>query len=457
MVAAIVLLPFDSFPYFRDMLREMGAMASFYPLFVALLLFAVSLRTDRRNMFPQSTGARVLVLFLLWIFISTVANWSGIASAFFKGRTGFEKAALQLALFAFVAVVPFYVFRATEGNKDLQERLRLPVLLSFLLPAMFSILEVLFLYGVISHELPLALRRFFSDNLWVYNRLRTVAAEPSSFSIYCAFLFPWLMGWLMVARGADLAGAIAVLGYFIFILVLTFSRSAYLMILAEALFFIVLTLWLDRRRGRALTLGALFLTFFGTFNLLAPRVMIYDRAIVEKPVSTLISGAVDVKDPETGSSTRIRLGAQLAGFRIAARFPLFGAGFGQAGFHMKDYAPEWADPWLDEVKNWKDATPGTPWAPMHGLYARVAAESGFIGLLLWLGVWGTTAAGVLARARRAEHNSQSGILLLTAMMGTLLTGLLVDSFRFFEGWIVLGLAWAYISTPREGVNASGRT
>jgi O-antigen ligase len=143
-----------------------------------------------------------------------------------------------------------------------------------------------------------------------------------------------------------------------------------------------------------------------------------------------------------------RFGAQLAGYQMALDHPVFGVGLGQYGFRVADYIPDWALV-SEEIRKWISPTEGTAWAPVHNIYVRIASEGGFIGLLLWISMWGSVLLGCIRKYRSNTVASGQpdylGLALVVSIVGVLLSGFNADSFRFFGYWLSLGAAWAYIS------------
>lgn len=447
-LAGLVLLPFDSLPYARSLFREIGAMGPFYPLTVGILVLAWACFRNP-SIFGyvkiNEAGSRFAIFFLAWVFVSLAVNHAEISTSFFKGRSGIVKAALQTVLLLYCFGVAIYSRAATSLPSIGWRRVEKAILFSFIAPAFFSIIEVLYLYDVGVGGILQYIRHFISDNHHMYERARGVSGEPSYFAVYCAFLAPWLIRWLMNARGGRIFLPAFVNAWFVFIVILTFSRSAYIMVLVTGLVFLLLNSLriLDRWRALAVFAGLVFCSIL--FNRLAPAVSIYEGATVKNPVSTLIPGALDIMSPVTGLSTQMRLGAQVATFGVARERPVFGAGLGQAGFHMHKHVPAWVTQDDYEVRNWKDDTPGTPWAVSHGLHVRILAETGVPGLILWISIWVALGIALLQKLlSTAPGEFTIGAALVASVFGVALIGFNSDTLRFFEYWVTLGLSWSYL-------------
>lgn len=107
------------------------------------------------------------------------------------------------------------------------------------------------------------------------------------------------------------------------------------------------------------------------------------------------------------------------------------------------------------MQDYVDPAPGTTWPPVHGIYPRIFAELGLIGLLLWLSLW--MILTVKCYIRYAENSRQLrkpdyyGLALILSIVGVLMCGLNTDTFRFMGYWITLALGLIYMQkrTVRE--------
>ncbi|MCK5356837.1 MAG: hypothetical protein KAJ48_00445, partial [Elusimicrobiales bacterium] len=89
---------------------------------------------------------------------------------------------------------------------------------------------------------------------------------------------------------------------------------------------------------------------------------------------------------------------------------------------------------------------GSPWPPVHGLFARIFAEGGSLGLFIWCSIWLYIFISVYKKYTLKGDNGVEniGIILLVCIPSVSLLGFLVDSFRFPEYWYVLALSWLYL-------------
>ena len=143
-----------------------------------------------------------------------------------------------------------------------------------------------------------------------------------------------------------------------------------------------------------------------------------------------------------------RYGSTVAALEIWQIHPVFGCGFGAYAFYAPEYYPNWA--WVSpEIVDWSLNTPsGEGWPLAHNMYARMLAETGGLGTILWvlLGgelireIWGLLKLGV------NQTNVKS---LLISTIGILMCGFNSESLHFFAYWIILGVVWSYRMKKKE--------
>jgi len=86
--------------------------------------------------------------------------------------------------------------------------------------------------------------------------------------------------------------------------------------------------------------------------------------------------------------------------------------------------------------------PGT-WDHAHSLYVRTLAEHGFLGFAAILGLLGVLATGTLRRVL-GQFNRPYGLsatVVLAALAGCALNGLVIDTIHWRHMWLIFGLAW----------------
>jgi O-antigen ligase len=131
-------------------------------------------------------------------------------------------------------------------------------------------------------------------------------------------------------------------------------------------------------------------------------------------------------DQVAAVSARDRFEVLKTGLRIAASHPILGVGIGGYREANTRYAPQLGE---------RDA---------HNTYVSLAAEIGFPGLLLWLGLVGS----VLARLRRrrarldADDRTIQVLWIERAVIGFLVAGFFATSADLTMLYLFLGILWA---------------
>ncbi len=448
---SLFFLPLNGLPY-RKLLGELSLEGATYPMLIAVVLYGFAVVKQGKLKAPRHLSYRLLTLFLIWLLISGLLNSHEILTNFTKGRSGVEKFSFQfiLTLFLFFASMVSYKTLRLFRKKEVLFIFRKWILASFSFAGTYSFfLEIpaklgqgwaLTILGVVT---PIF---HGSESLYLV-RLRSLSGEASWFGMYLAFVFPWLMSYLFTEGKKYRYVYRALLGYMLVLTYLTFSRTAYIVVAFQISVF-VLVIFLkggDRYRIHLLKLLLIAVLFSG---LLIANTDVGDKSV-------LLFSSLFRQDTKFQLSNIARTGMQLAAVNIGFAHPLTGVGLGQYGFYVSDYLPPWA--WdSPEVHLWVSSSSDTPWAPVHGLWARMLAETGFVGIFLWLSVWISVLISVWKHYRKLrqidQQNSILALSLLISILGLMLNGLVSDSLRSLSYWITLSVAWAWLTKRTEKVS-----
>jgi hypothetical protein len=122
---------------------------------------------------------------------------------------------------------------------------------------------------------------------------------------------------------------------------------------------------------------------------------------------------------------------------------------GQYAFNLSKYVPQWG--YLSyEMIAW--LTHPDLWPASYSVYARLAAELGFFGLVGWTGLWISLARKVLIAS--LNYQQLTGMVpavaypLITSCLCVLFSGLATDTFRIPMIWVTLGLCCRYVFEVR---------
>jgi O-antigen ligase len=456
---AIIVIPFNDLPYLESILRDAAHEAALFAALPAMALWLAIVLKTRAFEWPKDQSFAVVVVLLAWIALSAVFNLPIITASVFKGRTGLGKLAAQGLMLCVTFGAAVFIYNIGRHTDDFLIQVRRFAVVSFLVAGTYSVLEIAYLYNVagaaplLEAINPLFHRLRDESAEWSYlyhTRLRSVSAEPSVFAMYAAFAFPWLVSYAQ-EEGPRRWLRLLLLGYLGVMLILTQSRTAYAITLAQVALLLVGRKKAEGTKGRAQRLLMAVVIVVGVVTL--ARVV---GTEARNPMKTAVSLAAD-EDSVYYMSNLTRTGVQYGTMVMAADHPLAGVGFGQAGFHIPAYLPQWASI-SPETAELLSPHEGTPWPPSHGLYVRMSAETGIPGLLLFLAIWGVLIWRIWTRLREERRvlgaSSQMGRAVLAMVAGVAMGGFNTDSIRLFSLPVALGCAWWYLASPLPVAAAS---
>jgi len=130
---------------------------------------------------------------------------------------------------------------------------------------------------------------------------------------------------------------------------------------------------------------------------------------------------------------------------IAVAHPLFGAGFGLAGYRFGEFRPAWTynNPYLKTYEAYLSDPDGNVFPSAKNLYVRIWSETGIVGLFLLLAFIRTGFARAI-RASRQELSFQGaqwlGVATILGLIASSVAYLSLDSFGIPFLWAWLGIA-----------------
>lgn len=279
-------------------------------------------------------------------------------------------------------------------------------------------------YGILQH--------FRIDPIaWVpssHERVLATFGNPTYFAAYLAFTIPVTLGRLLAcSTGAGRMGYGALLGMQQICLVWTFSRGPWI----GALFAILLMMVLLAYHGRVRLIRKAWkpLVIAGLFLAVATIAGSYRSGIVQRAASS-----VDTRD-----MSNIQRSLQWkAGLRVFKDHPIAGVGPGALKIHMaENLTPAFYKTGIETVSE-----------HAHNEFIEIAADTGIVGLLLFLWIILT---GFLITLRAQRQSSQSGdtwssihsAALFAGISGLLVCNMGGVSMRYSVGaiylWLHLGL------------------
>lgn len=470
----IVLLPFNNLPYFRNILHEMANEGAFYPITLAFLFYIFYLiKKQYKLLIPQNIGFYLLSGYMLWILLSGLFNVSDILSLTFKGRSAWSKFGLQFLLIIYMFSFSLMVYNLFLGSPEKYfVKIRRAFFISFVIAGGYSIFEVLSIYGLMEKNFLGVFEKLIRDiPSTIYTRVRSVSGEPSYFAMYLAILFPFLITYLVDDRVQNKIVYYFLTIWLFFLLLLSYSRTAYLIILVEFLVFYLLIYIKTPGRLKVNILKSFFILLVSIICLLVIEQRIdfknKEYSIIQTVTSLLPSQfslkSIPQKNGPFYTSNIVRVSSIKTAIKMSKERLIFGYGLGQYGFHFINFfSPKIED--LGDRKNIReeltqifDSKPGSNWPSVYSLIARILAESGLVGLLLWIGLWVWAFLKILCLVFKEKtvvtHRFLFIHAVLVSMFGIFVVMNIHDSFRYFIYWLILGFVFAW-TTPKSSDNVN---
>jgi O-antigen ligase len=450
LLVAIFILPLNNLDALPRIFGEFSVEGAFYAVALGAIFWIISILLGDRTKWPGHISFKLLLFLVLWSIVSAIINAPDIFCAYTKGRTGLEKFFLQfiVLMFGFMTSIIVYNMALKSWKGKTFDIVQRAVFLSFIFAGIYSLIEIAYLFNSLWAESVLfKINNLFRSRLILYpGRLRSLCGEASWFGSYFSFVYPWILNCFFNSKRYFFF-YVVVTGYALFMVYLSFSRTSYIIFVIETLLFILLMI----RQNSLLRLKKRLLVFVCIIIGLVCIVR-----FIHLPIrGTEVIQSLYLKNTSYELSNVGRLGSTVAGLRMGLDHPVAGVGLGQYGFFMPKYIRPWA--WKsEEIQRWADKTPSTAWAPVQNIHIRIFAELGIVGLLLWLGIWGTPCFSVYKTgAISASENHEFGIVLITSLFGSMLSGFNLDSFRFMPYWFLLALIWLWLELSESAEKETG--
>ena len=442
LLMAIVLLPFVESLGNRNegMLGKLGHDGAFYPLLLGVVIWMLHGFIYKEKLsLPKNISFRLMIMMIGWVLFSSLINFNNIVYVAFQGKTGLDRFVLQFFLLVFYCIIPLYIYNVGRKINDIDSFVKKGINIALVLSAIYIALEFGFFFKVsyLSDALIFVNGLFRGDEL-TYFKIRGLAGEASLFGFWLAFVLPFILSYLFLEKNKKywLALVVVLLGA-----VGSYSRTVYVVALVEIFLFLCLFFKeivsdiksiIRHLCVVAIMVGFLIIVFGDNVGLLAD----YDiLQIFESLIGTGSEG--NIQD----FSNAARYGSQWAAWNVFLMAPIFGVGWGQEGFYMVDFFPQWS--WISpEVQEWAVNGHGNSLPSAFNVFIRFLACSGFIGALLWGLIW-IFECYELIKKHGHDAEVKKGKVIAVVIMGIIFLWGSADQVRFFGMWIALGLSWIY--------------
>ena len=441
---AIVLSGFISlYRQAPSFLGGLGQELAFYPLSVGIVIGLAGIILCQEKVYiPRNYSFYAFAFLLVWLFLTGIANMNNMLEAEFKGTDGTTRFIIQYGTMVFYFVSALYIYnvfcRLSLSKEKVLVLFENAIILSAYIMGAYSLFEITSLLGMdYCREIVNSIDTLFRINevqgdIFAYIRIRSLTAEASYFGMYCGVIMPWLV-WRAFDKTVSptkRAFNLLFLVYYIVLIIFSLSRTAYFIVLVELVVFCIVYRKMLMRNLIAMgaKVGVFLIVVLG-----ALMWAISSATVVDIDVLDILLSFTNSSNNSHELSNIARIGSQWAGWYMFLDNPFFGIGYGQYPFYYADYVPSWA--WISgEVQTWSLNIPGSIMTPSHGIYTRLLAEAGFLGLLVWVSIlfsmlWDICKSDVDADKKRCY---------LLSIVALILFGFNMDAFRIFYYWIFLG-------------------
>ncbi|MGK5091520.1 O-antigen ligase family protein [Deltaproteobacteria bacterium TL4] len=450
LVICLYLIPFSNLPWFafvpisglRNVLISEISLV-IHP-FILLLLIKKSLFNQFPLKLPKHPAFKLLLCYIVWIWVSGVANFPSISTNFFYDRNGIQKFIISYISIIVSCSVTLSLYNLMFFTRlelrDIRRYITMP--LGFVL--LFAVIEVgnMFFKGWISEVFQI-IYPIFHYTISQQSRIHSVAIEASFIGMYIAFILPWIYSYFLESSKRVRFKWIIIFIFTLLLILLSTSRTSYFTTILLTLLF--WGLYPNRR---------IKLTAVGIFVFLIPMlVLILQQSLDMEAYQYFniydIITSLNRTDTAYSGSNIMRFLPQVAAGNMFMDNPIFGVGFDQFGFSFYQYAPSWL--YTDEVAALmlKDRILMSP----NSIFASNLAELGLIGFLIHISIFGWTLKDVYLRyklnTRTHKNPDIMGLSLLTSICGCLLAGFNNAMIRYTPLWLLLGVAWYYIEKRQD--------
>ncbi|SHO72438.1 O-antigen ligase [Flavobacterium cucumis] len=434
---SLFFLPFNSWEgikEFGEFKRESSAIF----LLIGFLILVVEILCNNKILIPYKNYLfRLVLFFLIWCLIATILNFPSVFTAYFKQTSGATRFLRQYFALILSSVLFCFVYTYSIAKMTLEQVLfsiRKVFLISFFIVFLYGFLEIL--YSVFGFHPAYLILRFFdyfpfteydSD---INGRISSVCWEPPALATYLITISGWMFSYVLTHKG--------ILKYVpsMMILLLTYysgSRTALVVILIQLIVFLFIVLNRKQKMKTLFYLSVISVLFFGFVFLSDGNKVIRN---IEKKIESL-----DFKgNLKSNISNQSRFGIQYANLVVFSENPIIGVGFGQQGYHAINHYPAWAKKDNYEFKQIYLNKKNPTFAPGYNLYVRLLAETGIVGLGLFLSVFFIIYKQLKKGLENFTSNDKVLItVLIVSFVGFTLNWLQIDTFRVYGFWFCLAI------------------
>lgn len=347
---------------------------------------------------PRSKQLKIFLLFIAYHIITGIINYYDLASDVFDSRLVLQKYIIYIFFLCIMFGVDIYIYNVLKIKKSMKILLLSKVLLvALFLELVYSLIQFMGIIGMpmmidlVTNIGPafgrgeLGMRAYFL-------KLYGFTGEPSSLANFIIFTFPWLLIIFYNIKNKMTLKImfICLLVVDMFVLFMTFSRTAYFGAVLSCLIGILLFKkelinFIKKDIKKIITASIIF---FCAINCIVSYILVEWKAPVnlDEMINVTIASFINEDERKTNGSNITRVAGMYAAVNAAADKPLLGCGFGTLSLYQNKYYPNWAVA-SEEIVNGltvvESKTHGFREMPTM-VIARTLAEGGIIGMLIWI-------------------------------------------------------------------------
>jgi len=433
----LFFFPFNSYEgisFLGEFKTESGALF----LFAGFLFLLINISLTKKIIFPYKNFLfQLVMLFIIWCLITTILNASSVGSNYFKSTSGINRFIRQyfaLLISAFVFFIFYINVLAKMELKEVLFKIRKVFLCSLIVASIYGFFEILisvfgyvFLYPILKgfNYFP-----FLEVNLHPEGRISTISYEPPFLAIYLITISGWMFSYILTSKKLTRflpTFAILVLTYF------SGSRTGLIVVFFQGFVFLIF-LYKDLRFKKYVInflVGSLFV-----FSVL----LVFKGEKVIHSVSEKMNSLNFQKNLTKNVSNQSRFGMQYAALQVFLENPITGVGFGQQAYHNRIHYPSWATRNNYEFELYYKNKKEKAFPPGYNLYTRLLAETGLIGISLFLMLLYFSLNEVRLLMKKAKGEEKTILMIvLISLLGLYINWLQIDTFRIYGVWLCLAI------------------
>ena len=381
----------------------------------------------------RSSIFKILMLFILWCCITTFLNHSTVSENFFKHTSGyyrFIRQLISLLIASFIFLILYWNVLIKFSLTDILVRIRTVLLISLVFVFIYGFFETLVQYFYF-YQARYVLAVFdyfpFLDVHYSHDgRISSVAYEAPSLGNYLITISGWMFSYILTSKSKwRFIPTLMVL----FLTFFSGSRTAYINIFLQLLILVsVLASIPEYRLVLKKIIFILAIAIPTTLIIKGPEI----TQTVEKKIKSL-----DFKNNlKKNVSNKSRFGMQFASIEVFKENPIIGVGFGQETYHKRYHYPLWAKNDNYEFRLLYENKNHRSFPTAYNLYTRLLAETGLIGISLFLSLIFVCLRGAYHIWKTGmEHEKTLGFIMLVSFTGLSVNWLQTDFFRQHGFWL----------------------